>query len=990
MKAESRGELSYSPFVGRSDHAGPLEAQEALLAPTTIPAVSAAFPIMSLAALEPDSRTSSEEQPAPLLLHNLLNDLSTLGPLLLEEVRQGSWLNAYLLAAGIHQILEDYLHPDPYFLGKVSGYLARIRPPVGRQAARIARFVAAGMSRHRSRRKPAPCLDSWQADFAPLVQRLAAAAIRPRTVTPLMREELLASAGELTAVLARFPRPLPREVLRLPSCFRSFDQQPADLDRIVRDFAQRWPDRRRPLLLVGVRTSGSYLAPLHAAFLKAHGYQDVRVITVRPDRWLWRSERAVLQRTVKRRGLVLLVDDPPVSGGSLVDVAKTLERAGVPGPSIILLLQLFGAREDLPAKLQRYAAVLLPWDEWAIHAQLAPPAIQAALSKLLGPAQGVEAVARLPLPPAQWERAHTHALYQVSLIDQASGRRHDEAIYVRGAGLGYFGEHTLALGRALGPLVSRIHGVRAGLVYRAWQPEGQRLPPDEPGREHERAAAMIAYVEGRHRALRVEDDVSLRLVGRLPVWEVGSNLLAQMFGQGWMFARLPLVDPIVKHLLRCTEWSVIDGNMTSSHWFIDEHDDTRLIKAGFDERAFSNRDLSCYDPAFDVACLAANLDLSASAASGQPQPVPCLLRERSDTLSFGPISAERWLLYQLVHLSSLRRIRHQGERPEVRRALSRALQRYFTEVFFHDLPVPTEGALCALDIDGVLETGPLGFSSLTPASALTLRALTLHGYRPILATGRSLGEVRERCAAYHLAGGVAEYGSVVYNHSTGTARSLLSERDCHDLEQVRAALRDLPEVLLDVDYGHTVRAYRLDGAGKRRGLSPEEATMVLTTAGMNRRVRAIAGHAQTDFMSLGIDKGTGLRALAADLGADRPDGRGQPLALAVGDTVSDLPMFDLAALAFAPASADAPTRKAGVTILKRSYQAGLAQAASKILGHSPGRCPVCQVAYSSRDTRLLLAVLGAREAGMRGLIRRLPPLIASVRRIDKDEYHLRS
>ena len=82
------------------------------------------------------------------------------------------------------------------------------------------------------------------------------------------------------------------------------------------------------------------------------------------------------------------------------------------------------------------------------------------------------------------------------------------------------------------------------------------------------------------------------------------------------------------------------------------------------------------------------------------------------------------------------------------------------------MPVPTAGALCAIDIDGVLETSPLGFSSLTPTGAVTLRAVTLHGYRPILATGRSLDEVRERCAAYHLAGGVAEYGAVVYNHGT--------------------------------------------------------------------------------------------------------------------------------------------------------------------------------------------------------------------------------
>jgi hypothetical protein len=32
---------------------------------------------------------------------------------------------------------------------------------------------------------------------------------------------------------------------------------------------------------------------------------------------------------------------------------------------------------------------------------------------------------------------------------------------------------------------------------------------------------------------------------------------------------------------------------------------------------------------------------------------------------------------------------------------------------------------------------------------------------------------RDRCAAYRLAGGVAEYGAVIYNRETGAVRPLL-------------------------------------------------------------------------------------------------------------------------------------------------------------------------------------------------------------------------
>ncbi|MGH2344570.1 MAG: hypothetical protein ACRDG4_05050, partial [Chloroflexota bacterium] len=357
--------------------------------------------------------------------------------------------------------------------------------------------------------------------------------------------------------------------------------------------------------------------------------------------------------------------------------------------------------------------------------------------------------------------------------------------------------------------------------------------------------------------------MSLRLVGRLPAWEAAGNLLAQAFGRGWMFARLPVVDPIVKHFLRCTEPSVVDGSMTPAHWFTEESDEHRLLKIDFHERAFSNRDLYCYDSALDVAAMAASLDLSGTATDGRDLRLPHLLRVMYENRS-APIGAERWLLYQLVHLSSLRGP-HTGEHPEVRRALSRALQRYFTEIFFHDLAVPTAGSLCALDIDGVLESGPLGFSGLTPAAAATLRALTLHGYRPVMVTGRSLGEVRERCAAYHLAGGVAEYGAVAYNHGTGSVRQLLSDADRSVLDRLRASLSTIAEVRIDRDYCHAVRAYRLDSAGKRRGLSPEVAATALAAAGVANRVRPITGQAQTDFMVDSIDKGTGLRALVAEL-----------------------------------------------------------------------------------------------------------------------------
>jgi hypothetical protein len=75
------------------------------------------------------------------------------------------------------------------------------------------------------------------------------------------------------------PARLGRELLRMPACFRSFDMQPADTACLGGDYAPSVAGR--PVLVVGVRTSGSYLAPLVAAALHALGAEAV-TITARP------------------------------------------------------------------------------------------------------------------------------------------------------------------------------------------------------------------------------------------------------------------------------------------------------------------------------------------------------------------------------------------------------------------------------------------------------------------------------------------------------------------------------------------------------------------------------------------------------------------------------------------------------------------------------------------------------------------------------------
>ncbi|WP_446222381.1 HAD family hydrolase [Nocardia sp. IBHARD005] len=134
-------------------------------------------------------------------------------------------------------------------------------------------------------------------------------------------------------------------------------------------------------------------------------------------------------------------------------------------------------------------------------------------------------------------------------------------------------------------------------------------------------------------------------------------------------------------------------------------------------------------------------------------------------------------------------------------------------------------------------------------------------------------------------------------------------------------------------------------------------------------VRVVVGAGQTDFVPSGMDKGTGLRALSARLGGH--------VALAVGDTGEDLPVFAGAVISRAPRNADDAVRAAGIPLTRGSYQSGLTQACAALLGHRPGSCPLCRLPVLAPRTAALCGVLGLRENGVRGLATRTALLTAA-------------
>ncbi|MCU1355698.1 MAG: hypothetical protein JWM89_1116 [Acidimicrobiales bacterium] len=867
----------------------------------------------------------------------------------------GEWLDATLLVAGCSQVVEDHIHRSEGLLDRLAVHVTGNQAALGAPAQALDHGAAAVRAAHRARRRVAALLPSRDA-LLELAVDLAAAALGGPAVEDLARRTSVAlgPAASWPATIAEHPP-------RLPSCFRSFDQHPADVVSLVARYADRHPDRSEPALVAGIRTSGSYLGPLAVAELRRLGYES-RLVTLRAGERLDQGQAAAAEACVG--GHVVVIDDPPVSGGTVRDCIRTLVRAGF-GPDQVVLLLALPEGWTLAPFLDPYEQVVLPGAEWHVRTAFDAANLEGVAARLLdrsgrtfvGPlAPADDPVGAAPGGAPRTPREHRRAAFAVRVAGPGEGAEIDATLLVQGTGVGLFGRHDAAVASQLGGLVPDVLGVDDGLLYQLVGRAGPRVDPAiDP-------AGAAAYVLARHRALPVAVDRSEAMRGRKAAWEVAAMIVGAALGRADLAVRIPVVEPLVRSLLRVAEPSVIDGRMTVDRWLPALGGDG-IVKADHADGAFSNRDLWSYDPVADLAAIGDEL--------GLPREVLAEWLAQGGT----PVAPSRWLLHRFVHAWDQHRLGALAQ-PEYGRRVGAALVDHVGALFLADLPTPsaeTSGPWCVVDVDGVLETGVLpGASAPGRAGGLVLRSLATHGFRVVPATGRSVAEVATRVAAWDLAAGIAEYGTALVIGSEIV--DLRSEAAAQQVDRARAWLEEQPGILVDPGHRHALRAWRTTGSGGRGPLTPADVTGAREAAG--EPLVAVPGDDQTDLVPAGCSKEVAVRALLARLDPDRA-GLARPLALAAGDGPADLGLLGLAELAVVPGHAEAGIRALATTPSKAAYQAGLAEGVASLVGHAPGACPTCRVDLEPAASALL-AALSVREAGPRGIAPRLAGLVRSV------------
>lgn len=829
--------------------------------------------------------------------------------------RRQAAIDVWLLASGILNAADDRLRGETLRIPMLRGLTS--------QAERIAHLVdlpaRAGLRAWR---------DRWLA---------ALEAVLP----PLIGEAMPSVIPE--ALRAPLPEAFANETLAVPSPFQRLDLTHEDVLALGRALMQRVPDRDTPLALIGLRTSGTYFAPLLKLQLQREGYRSIALATLEPNKGPDTDEHKAIERLAVQERTAVLVDDPPHSGSTVQAAIGFALEAGFRREALHVLAPTHPAKRDWAANFPAGMVIALAPEQWHKRTLLENERIETQLADYLGPCKVIDSdraeqyTSLLRSSSSDARVPRIKRVYEVEFEGERASRR--IFVLAKSVGWGWYGYPAFLAGERLSGHVPPLIGLRDGILYTRYLPQANESMRPSP-------EAVADYVAARVRAFPLSGNGKiksrnggLRLLAKALSGAYGRPFVSALMRAqvGARLRKLPSPRPV---------W--IDGNMQRGEWVAGADG---VLKADFEHHGLGKAAVNVADPAFDLAGAILHGELSAEQE--------CALIARYVEQS-GDVEVEQRLFMAklLAGIWSMNEAQEQVLGPACdSRSLAHANTRFLRAWHFlvaetarsagRRLPRSNARAWSAplvfLDVDGVIDRRLFGFPASTAAGIEALAALSTRSV--VLNTARSVAEVKTYCEAYGLCGGVAEYGSYAWDALRGEGRVLASDESLGQLEALRAALKDIPGVFLDDAYTYSVRAFTYRGksdgllaslASARRAdigegavapLSPVLVKQVIADIGLDR-VRVHPTTIDTTIVACEVDKGTGLVAFRDwVLGPDADT-------VAVGDSGADLPMFAAATRSFAPANIDCrrAARLLGCEIVGERYQRGLLEIARRIAG----------------------------------------------------------
>jgi len=875
--------------------------------------------------------------------------------------------NIFLLSCGLLNAVEEYLRgPAPRIPIRLVNRLGRHATSVfvGAMCTLEAVEGAARIHSLRSRAALRRWQERWQADL----ENFLSIFVKQQSPQAASLAEPAARLAELLPSL-RLPPDLQAKHIGVPSLFQRLDTTHFDILALGQRFADRSPDRHQPVLIVGLRTSGSYIAPLLRAFLKAQGYQVVVSMTIHPGKGPGRWERQQLHHFARNGFTALIVDDSPHTASTMILAIDLARRAGFSIDRLKALVPTHAARRDCLKVLSDKIVISLEPEQWHKFHLLDPKAVERRLTEYFRAQPDVLGIrlvasktcddfnARLQSLSSGYRGARLKRIYEVHL--ETKHGLETRYILAKGVGWGWLGYHAFLAGHRLQGFVPPMLGLRDGIVYMEWYPQPAFAQTSE---RQDLIETSASYVAARARCLALS---TLPASGKsIKQHEDGFQLLRRTLGRAYPWL---LRDALVRRRLerqlsrqRSPLPTLIDGRMRQTEWI---EGPQGPLKIDYEHHGIGKSELNATDPAYDLAETIMSLALS---TEEERKLILRYVEQTTDNnleqrLFINKLLAGLWTMssaQEQLFYTSLPAERQQQLHQQFVRAwhfLTEQAAAFCGALCGSARDVQWRSPLIALDIDGVLDRRRFGFPCTTGDGIEAISLLRAHGFCVAPNTARSVIEVKAYCQAYGFAGGVAEYGSYMWDAVKQRGQVLIGDEAARQLAELRAHLHRIPGLFIDDRYQHSIRAFTyqgkprgmrsalvsvLGGFGNRPGipapLSPLVVGDLITRLGLDRlSVHETA--IDTTVAAHETNKGSGLMALRDwVLGPDAET-------VAIGDSEADLQMFRVAKRCFAPAQIDcAPeARLLGCQIAQHSYQRGLLEIARQ-LAHPDGRhCDHC-------------------------------------------------
>jgi hydroxymethylpyrimidine pyrophosphatase-like HAD family hydrolase len=881
-------------------------------------------------------------------------------------------LNIFLFCCAISESVDDFLLGKAWDFSKVGSL-----PLVG-SVLNGAKSLLDKRRKFRERRLKR--LARWRESWEKALQVFIRGFLSDREKDEVGgRDEL--SARDLESLLAfSLPETLLELRPRIPAAFHAQDLTHFDIVKLGAKFAQTVPDRSRPVLVVGLRTAGSYFAPVLHAQLSREGFTDVDSVSIRPKSGVGYWEMLHLQRAADKQAKTIVIDEPGGTGTTNAMGVDCVHQAGIASENIVLMVPVHPTVLDWREKsgymrLARIRKLSLEPEEYHKHSFMQLDSAEEQLSvyfRALGytEARIVESSKsgqiNRDLRNLSEEKSQNRfkRVYEVHLRKE-NGEREIRFILAKSVGWGWLSYHAFHTGEKLAGFVPPVLGLRNGLLYTEWFDRQKNF--EGLVRRDRVIETAASYVAARVKNLPLKEDATADLAEEARHY--GSEKLVDYLSHAYGgraisgLKRARLRHDLAARQVPCPTF--IDGRMRRLEWI--EGQDF-IFKSDFEQHGLGKYELSITDPAYDLAEVILNFELT---FKEEEQLINQYVDDSGDAdvrrrLFLNKVQAATWAMSSnLINLADAR-LAHRHEE----------FHKRFTEAwdFLTIHSAHRCGSLCqrpenirwespvvALDIDGVVDKHVFGFPTTTIAGIQAISMLHNHGFTIVLDTARTVREVKEYCRAYGLAGGVAEYGAWAWDSISGNEVVLVTQEDREQLSELAQSLREIPGVFLNEGYRYSIRANIYGPNGTLPLPTPLIQTLMARLKVDRLQLRQTS--IDTTIIARGTDKGKGLLALKALAGQEQAE------TITVGDTESDLPMFAVSQRSYAPGNMTKcrPVAKAmGCKVVDGKYQVGLLAIARAITHPDGGSCERCTPGSElqrAKDQDIFLKLLETADKG---------------------------